>query len=384
MLRIFITIIVFSFFFSQFSIFHFRPVSFVEAVYDPLSVPNNKYGIHILEPNELEKASELVNTTGGKWGYVTIPIRANDRDIDKWTKFMLDAKKYQLIPILRIATYPLGDHWMAPNAWDLVDFSNFLNDLPWPVKNRYIMIYNEPNHKGEWGGFVYPEEYARTLDMSIDIFHKKNPDFFVISAGLDASAPNGADSMDNLLYLRRMENYIPGIFKKIDGFSSHAYGNPAFATRPNAKSQVNIKSYLPELSFLKSVGVENPPLFLSEAGWKADSIGEENAVNWYKDAFQNYWLEPDIVAITPFLLSAPAGPFQEFSFTFPNGEFENFAKAIINIPKQNGSPILPENRSKEANSLQTNVILTGQKNENLLNLSDLITKFLEILNVKLG
>ncbi len=51
------------------------------AIYDPLSVSNNRFGIHILNPSEVEKAAELVNSSGGDWGYVTIPIRANDRDL---------------------------------------------------------------------------------------------------------------------------------------------------------------------------------------------------------------------------------------------------------------------------------------------------------------
>lgn len=300
------------------------------AIYDPLSVPNNKFGIHILETGELSKAAELVNSGGGEWGYVTIPIRANERNIEKWTKFMEEAKRLKIIPILRIATYPVGDHWMAPNEWDLVDFSNFLNELPWPTKNRYVMIYNEPNHQGEWGGFVYPEEYARVLDRSVDIFHKKNSDFFVISGGLDASAPNGSDSMDNLLYLRRMETYIPGIFKKIDGFSTHAYGNPAFSMSPNM-SEVNIKSYIYEQNLLKQFGVDNPKLFITEAGWHKPS-------ERYQIAFQNYWVEPNIVAITPFLLSAQAGPFAPFSFTNSNGEFEPFANNLKSLPKQKGNP----------------------------------------------
>ena len=40
---------------------------------------------------------------------------------------------------------------MAPNEYDLIDFANFLNQLPWPVNNRYVIIYNEPNQENEWG-----------------------------------------------------------------------------------------------------------------------------------------------------------------------------------------------------------------------------------------
>lgn len=284
------------------------------AVYDPLSVANNKFGIHILDTSEVQKASELVGT----WGYVTIPIRANDRDLDKWTKFMQDCQKYKIIPLLRIASFPVGDHWMAPNEYDLVDFANFLNDLNWPIKNRYVIIYNESNHDGEWGGFVYPEEYARVLDRATDIFHKTNQDFFVIAGGMDASF--GAYD-----YEQKMDKAWPGVFDRVDGLSYHAYGNPAFSSYPNAYSRVNVASYRFEYSFS-----EKKPIFITEAGW----------INhpWLKYAFENIWLEDNIVAITPFVLSAQAGPFEGFSFTDGNGKFKEFAREMQIMNKIAGKP----------------------------------------------
>src|SRR3989344_2674727 len=96
------------------------------AFYDPLSIPNNKYGVHILEPGEITKAAKLVNSSGGDWGYVTIPIRSDDRDRDKWTKFFESSRLLHLIPLIRLATYPDGGTWVRPTPYDLVDFANFL------------------------------------------------------------------------------------------------------------------------------------------------------------------------------------------------------------------------------------------------------------------
>ena len=124
------------------------------AIVSPLSVPNNRIGVHILDPNEIFDAAKLVNSGGGDWGYVTIPIRSDDRDLAKWTQFMQAAGRLHLIPIIRLITYHSSGQWVAPTAYDLVDFSNFLNGLPWPVKNRYIVLFNEPNHAKEWGGTV--------------------------------------------------------------------------------------------------------------------------------------------------------------------------------------------------------------------------------------
>ena len=256
---------------------------------------------------------------------------------------MQDCDRLHLIPILRIASFPVDDHWMAPNEWDLIDFSNFLNDLPWPVKNRYVIIYNEPNHEGEWGGFVYPAEYARVLDRAIDIFHKINPDFFIIAAGMDSSAPNGPNSMSGYEYLQAMNDRISGIFGKLDGFSSHSYGNPAFSTPPNIYSTVNIANYRFEENFLSSVGVNNVKIFITEAGWRADLTGEEKASKYYLQAFQNVWIDDNIVAVTPFLLSAQSGPFTGFSFT--DSDFKPFAKSLISLPKNNGQPQKSSNPS---------------------------------------
>lgn len=54
------------------------------AVYDPLSVANNRFGIHIVNISDLEDAAKLVNSAGGDWGYVTLVITKNDRNTPKW------------------------------------------------------------------------------------------------------------------------------------------------------------------------------------------------------------------------------------------------------------------------------------------------------------
>src|ERR1035437_3215886 len=83
----FIIIIVFSLILS------FSLVKSSFAYYDPTSKPNNIVGIHILFPSELSEAARLVNSTGGDWGYVTIPIQASDKNLIKWQGFMDDARR---------------------------------------------------------------------------------------------------------------------------------------------------------------------------------------------------------------------------------------------------------------------------------------------------
>jgi len=61
----------------------FTFVQKVQAVEDPLAVPNNMVGVHILFPSEISDAAGLVNSTKGDWGYVTIPVQSGDKNIKK-------------------------------------------------------------------------------------------------------------------------------------------------------------------------------------------------------------------------------------------------------------------------------------------------------------
>src|SRR3990167_7888982 len=86
----------------------------VKSIYDPLSVPNNKYGIHIIDENDLISAAHLVNSSGGNWGYVTMVITETDRQLDKWKQAFHLMKNLHLIPVLRIATKLQGDTRKEP------------------------------------------------------------------------------------------------------------------------------------------------------------------------------------------------------------------------------------------------------------------------------
>src|SRR3989338_9559678 len=96
------------------------------AVYNPLSVSNNKYGIHIIDENDLENASFLVNSSGGDWGYVTLVIPENERKIDKWQNIFKRLNKLHLIPLVRIATSLKDDFWLKPKNEDVLIWADFL------------------------------------------------------------------------------------------------------------------------------------------------------------------------------------------------------------------------------------------------------------------
>jgi hypothetical protein len=314
------------------------------AAENPLKVPNNKIGVHILFDNELEDASQFVNSNGGDWGYVTIPIQIGDRDLVKWQLFMDRAREHHIIPIIRLASE--GDYfntnvWQTPRSEDIVDFANFLDSLSWPTKNRYIIIFNEPNRGDEWGGTVNPEDYAKLLSFAVSVFKSKSQDYFIISAGMDNAAPDQYPAyMDEYTYLRSMQEAIPGIFNQIDGFASHAYPNPGFAQPPGYSTSRSITSFKYERSLILNYRKDEIPVFITETGWNTPTLSDSTKAAYYLEAFDTVWSDPGIVAITPFLLKAGDGPFKGFSFLNSDNKPTEQMQLIINLPKVSGKPIL--------------------------------------------
>lgn len=314
------------------------------AVEDPLQSPNNKFGIHLLFPSELPEAAKLINSNGGDWGYVIIPIQAGDKDRVKWQKFMDEAARLHVIPIIRLATE--GDYfntavWSKPKHTDVIDFANFLNSLHWPTKNRYIVIYNEANRSDEWGGMTNPSEYAEILSYAVSVFKSKNKDFFIIGGGFDNAAPEqGTQYTDQYNYIRRMNEAVPGIFNQLDGYASHSYPNPGFSQPPHVNSSKSITSFSHERALIQTMSNKKLPIFITETGWSADAVNDTTRAFYYREAFEKVWNDPDIVTVIPFLLRAHGGPFTQFSFLEEDGSKTKQYEAVESLPKIKGSPAL--------------------------------------------
>lgn len=294
----------------------------------------NKFGIHILEPNQLNKAKELVNSSGGDWGFVTIVIRQDDQNLDKWQSFFDDCRQFHIVPLIRIATKMENDFWLKPQADEADKWADFLGSLNWPTKEQWVIVYNEPNHASEWGGEINPEDYAKILEAFISKLKARSNNFKILNAGFDLAAPNSAKTMDALFYWQRMEKEIPGIFQKLDGWASHSYPNHGFIGTPYQKGRTSILGYQWELRILASqFGVKKDyPVFITETGWpyKINSADRyytmSKIADFFKIAYQNVWLPDErIVAVTPFLLYYPQYPFANFSWiTDDNKETEQF------------------------------------------------------------
>lgn len=320
-----------------------------KAIYDPLSVPNNRFGIHLGSAADISEAASLVNSSGGDWGYITFVIQKNQRDTRFWQNVFDQARRAHVIPIVRIATQGSGgDSWEKPSKDEIDGWVSFFDSLNWVIKNRYVIIGNEPNHAKEWGGEVNPKEYGEYLALISQKLKVANPDYFILAAGLDASAPNSGDTMDEQTFLSRMFKEVPGAFANVDGISSHSYPNPGFTGSENATGRGTIKTYDWELSILSSLGVQKPfGVFITETGWahstddpktrtflNPDTLGDK-----FKYAFENAWNDKRVVAVTPFILAYPEGVFAQFSWKAKDGSFYKFYNDVAGLKKTPGMPI---------------------------------------------
>lgn len=328
----------------------FINITRIVAVYDPLTLPNNKYGIHIIDENDLDNAAFLVNSTNGDWGYVVMVITQNDRNIEKWQNIFNRLGSSHLIPIVRLATRSNKDVWEKPKEEEAVSWAEFLDSLEWVSENRYVVMFNEPNHAKEWGDTISPEEYAQILIAYSKAFKAKSDKFFILPSGFDSSAPNSSLTMDQKKYVSQMLASYPDFFSYIDGWTSHSYPNPGFRGKVTDRGRGTIGNYLWEMDLLKDLGVKKDlPVFITETGWPHEEGNVPNR-SYYNAkevaqlitmASQNIWQDSRIAAVIPFVLNYQSIPFLHFSWQKPNSnEFYPQFFAFQNIEKIKGEPLL--------------------------------------------
>jgi hypothetical protein len=321
-------------------IMFFSIPSCVFADNSPQAVPNNKFGIHITDEKDLTDAAALVNSAGGDWGYVTFVITEAERNHDRWQQVFDQMRRLHLIPIVRIATKADGDIWEAPNEAEINNWIAFLNSLNWVIQNRYIVIANEPNHSSEWGGKIDPAAYATYLNNFAIKLHQASPDFFVLPAGLDASARNASTTMDETTFLKKMLITEPTIFENLDGWVSHSYPNPAFAGKETDTGRGSIDTFDWELNYLKTLGItKDLPVFVTETGWSNQKIDPTKISAMYDFAFQNIWNDARVISVTPFILNYPQSPFSEFSWKKGDGTFYPYYPEVQKFLKTAGTPV---------------------------------------------
>lgn len=306
------------------------------AFYNPSRVDNNRFGIHIYDENDLEDAARLVNSSGGDWGYVTFVITEEERNFSRWQEAFNRMRRLHLIPIVRIATKSQEGIWEKPSETEINNWIAFLNSLNWVIENRYVVIGNEPNHAKEWGGELDPQGYASYIKNFSQKLKQANENFFVLPAGLDASAPNSSDTMEESAFLREMLIKEPDLFNYLDGWNSHSYPNPAFSGSERASGKGTIRTFDWEIGILNGLGVTKElPIFITETGWVNSLVGVESRFSY---AFQNVWSDERVIAVTPFILNYTTPPFDIFSWKNKEGNFTPTYETVKALPKEKGTP----------------------------------------------
>ena len=330
----------------------------VLAVFEPRDFANNKYGIHISDESDLLDAASLVNGTNGKWGYVTFVIREDERDHDRWQKFFDQLRQLKLIPIVRIATKIENSNWTRPSLPEATNWADFLNSLAWPVYNRYVVIFNEPNHAKEWGGDIDPQENAQVLKTYSLTLKNASENFFILPAALDSSASDTDDTMSFSRFISELVVYDKTMFEFIDGWNSHSYPNPHFSGKATDMGLGTITSWEQEIEILSNYGL-NPdiPVFITETGWSTTANSESDITANFLTAFTKVWIKKNIVAITPFILDYVQEPLNVFSFKDPvTGNYFKFFDVISTLPKIEGRPLEDTNIFDQLNNLKEDTV----------------------------
>lgn len=323
--------------------------------------PNNRFGIHLNEPEtDIEDAKKLVNANGD-WGWVVMVIRSNDRNNEKWQKIFNRLREDHLIPVVRIAGKPnSAGYWERPSDDDAKIWADFLDSLIWPIKTRFVTIYNEPNHATEWGGQVDPVDYANRFVEQAKALKEKSSDFFILNGAIDSATPNEMPSYASFEYfMSEAAGNNSEFLKYIDGWASHSYPNPDFSAPVTATGKASVKSYVYEKKFVESLGAKIEYVFVTETGWKhsegvdvdKNRISVTEAADRYKTAFETVWTEDYLVMVAPFIINYPDKPFDNFSFVNPKvlgertGKYLPNFEVIRDLPKKIGK-VFQETKAK--------------------------------------
>lgn len=314
----------------------------------PILASDNIFGLHLTQVGDIASAKTIINSSNGDWGWATIVIRPDQLDKNTWQDFFDNCRKYHIIPIIRLASSMQGPVWAKPDKEEVIRLSNFVNSLTWPTKQQHIILYNEINHAQEWGGTIDPQGYADLAIFTSQYLKTLNPNFIILSGGLDLAAPSQLPNFESAQNVyQQIYEYKPEFFNNIDAIASHSYPNHGFIGTPKDTGQHSIRGYLWEQQFIQSLGIQKTfPIFITETGWPhREGIKNENSfyttqttASFLIDALQIWSSDKTIQAVTPFIYNYPNEPFDHFSWADQNEKiFPNYQK-IIDLPKQKNSP----------------------------------------------
>lgn len=296
----------------------------------------SKGGVHILDPRELSDAYRLLSIPGvEKTAYVTITLALNDLvRVKDWETFFREAKEKKIIPIVRLVSEFDGKSWTIPTRKNIIDQITFLSQFEWPYDEKYIIVFNEPNHKSEFGGKLDPAHYTRILKFTADWAHTEGKNYKVLPAGMDLAAPNGFFTMEAFNFIGQMLQEDKNIFDNIDYWNSHSYPNPGFISSPYRTGKNSLRGFKHELDYLKRNLKKEFKVFITETGWLNNVFTNRWLDYYYQYAADHIWSDDRVMAVTPFILKGDPGPFSGFGFidrhSKPTKNYTAYQKVLKN------------------------------------------------------
>lgn len=247
---------------------------------------NPKLGMHTRlslwgTPEVTTRTLTMVREVGAPWIVEYFPwlyLQPQGPDSFEWggSDRIIDAALAEgLTPIVRLDGVP---EWARPpgTTWKYLDreqydaFGRFLAEFARRYRGRvkYIIVWNEPNLRGEWGDRAPdPAAYAELLRISYRYLKQGNPDCVVLLAGLAPNTePAGSTvAIDDLVYLRAL--YDAGIRGSFDALAVHSYGTVYPPDDPADPRRVNFARAELIARLAAERGDSDKPIFITESGW---------------------------------------------------------------------------------------------------------------------
>ncbi|MFN8523012.1 MAG: hypothetical protein U0821_07870 [Chloroflexota bacterium] len=257
---------------------------------------NNPVGINLVrwfDPFYVKAVGDLVNASGGDWGYVTIVMIEDERlNVARFQAFLDQCAISHLTPIIRVGTRFDVDRevWAKPDWGEPARWRRFFDSVRWPTASRHLLVGNEPNLGREWGGEVQPAEYARYLSHWIDIFADE-PRYVIYNGALDASNDTHLpDRMDEFEFIAGMRDGVSNIFEKLHGWAS----NPYHFWWSAEKRRFTFRAYDHELEV---IGRDLPVIIVESGLGHIDDPGQ--VADYYQMAFEAWQADSRVLAATP-------------------------------------------------------------------------------------
>lgn len=302
--------------------------------------PNNIVGLNLArlhQPQFISVASDIANANGGSWGYVTILLTREDRDLPTATyelQQLLDrCFEAKLQPIVRVATaFDMESGiWDRPTEDEPGRWRWLFEQVRWPNRLVWIIPANEPNLAREWGGAVDVLSYAHYLEQFLDTFAGVDR-FRVVNAPLNLSNPHQPPAMrDAFDFLSEHIDLTPDVFERLPAWASNSYRVDGFGDG----ARFTHRGYEVEL---EAIG-RDMPVIVSESG-VLNRQNEDEVAQFFVQAYRDWQADRRVIAATPLFWDPDSDDHWMFTLDQKGNIQTDSAtyRALRSLPRVAGSP----------------------------------------------